>query len=56
MLEKPLRFSCQSCETHWIKNKPIGEGYKLFALSISAAYVVNLTPDGGVAAKTDGRH
>ena len=53
--EMMIRFSGRSFETHRIKNKPIGEGYKLFALSTSSGYVVNLTPDGRVAAKTDGR-
>eukprot|EP00957_Ditylum_brightwellii_P157124 11958615-Ditylum_brightwellii.AAC.1 len=31
--EMMIRFSGRSSETHWIKNKPIGEGYTFFALT-----------------------
>eukprot|EP00957_Ditylum_brightwellii_P031735 2406580-Ditylum_brightwellii.AAC.1 len=39
-------------ETHHIKDKPIGEGYKLFTLLITAGHIVNFTPDGRTAAKS----
>eukprot|EP00957_Ditylum_brightwellii_P204877 15341190-Ditylum_brightwellii.AAC.1 len=47
-----VRVSGWSMETHRIKDKPIGEGYKLFTLSRTAGYVVNFTPDGRTAAKS----
>ena len=51
--EMMVRFSGRSVETHRIKNKPIGEGFKFFVLSTSEGYVVNFTPDGRRAAKTN---
>eukprot|EP00957_Ditylum_brightwellii_P042194 3195742-Ditylum_brightwellii.AAC.1 len=39
-------------ETHCIRNKPIREGYKLFALSTTMGFAVNSTPDGKTAAKS----
>eukprot|EP00957_Ditylum_brightwellii_P182829 13926703-Ditylum_brightwellii.AAC.1 len=33
--EMMIRFSGRSCETHQIRNKPLGEGYKFFALTTS---------------------
>eukprot|EP00957_Ditylum_brightwellii_P008982 679184-Ditylum_brightwellii.AAC.1 len=50
--EMMVRFSGWSMETHCIKDKPIGEGYKLFTLSTTAGYVVNFTPDDRTAAKS----
>ena len=41
----------RSYETHRVKNKPIGEGYKLFILATFRGFVVNATPDGRTAAK-----
>ena len=46
-----VRFMGRSLQTHQIKNKPIGEGYKLFVLTIYRGFVVNFTPDGRTAAK-----
>ena len=36
-------------QTHQVKNKPIGEGYKLFNLSMFCDFVVNATPAGRTA-------
>eukprot|EP00957_Ditylum_brightwellii_P054492 4129202-Ditylum_brightwellii.AAC.1 len=47
-----VRFSGQSMEMCRIKDKPFGEVYKLFTLSTIAGYVVNFTPDGRTAAKS----
>eukprot|EP00957_Ditylum_brightwellii_P016009 1206295-Ditylum_brightwellii.AAC.1 len=33
-------------ETHRMKNKPIGEGYKFFALTTTNGFIANFTPDG----------
>ena len=44
--EMMIRFSGRSIQTHRIKNKPIGEGYKFFVLATNQGYVVNFTPDG----------
>ena len=51
--EMIIRFGGRSNETHRIKNKPIGEGYKFFVLSTVNGFVVNFTPDGRSAAKND---
>ena len=34
-----------------MKNKPISEGYKLFALTDKQGYVLNFTPDGLISTK-----
>eukprot|EP00957_Ditylum_brightwellii_P177758 13540252-Ditylum_brightwellii.AAC.1 len=47
-----VRFSEQSRETHCIRNKPIGEGYKLFDLSTTTDFVAMFTPNGRIAAKS----
>eukprot|EP00957_Ditylum_brightwellii_P141884 10809171-Ditylum_brightwellii.AAC.1 len=47
-----IQFSGRSNKTHRIKNKPIGEGYKFFALSTSQVFLINFTPDGRSAAKS----
>eukprot|EP00957_Ditylum_brightwellii_P169681 12915108-Ditylum_brightwellii.AAC.1 len=47
-----VRFLGRSMETHHIKDKPIGEGYKLFTLSTMFGYIANFTPDGRTAAKS----
>eukprot|EP00957_Ditylum_brightwellii_P195745 14913581-Ditylum_brightwellii.AAC.1 len=47
-----IRFSGRSSKTHQIKNKPIGEGHKLFALTTSQGFVANFTPDGRKASKS----
>ena len=49
--EMIVRFRGRSNETHRIKNKPIGEGYKFFTLSTTDGFIVNFTLDGRVAAK-----
>ena len=41
----------RSFQTHRVKNKPIGEGYKLFILATFRGFIVNATPDGRMAAK-----
>ena len=51
--EMIIRFAGRSNETHRIKNKPIGEGYKFFVLSTFNGFVVNFTPDGRTAARKD---
>ena len=51
--EMMIRFEGRSKETHRIKNKPIGEGYKFFVLATSSGFVVNFTPDGRTAAKNN---
>ncbi len=51
--EMMIRFSGRSKETHRIKNKPIGEGFKFFVLTTSHGFVVNFTPDGRSAAKNN---
>ena len=50
--EMMIRFSGRSKETHRIKNKPIGEGYKFFVLTTNTGFVINFTPDGRTAATT----
>eukprot|EP00957_Ditylum_brightwellii_P175453 13357293-Ditylum_brightwellii.AAC.1 len=47
-----IQFSGRSNETHLIKNKPIQEGYKFFALTTTEGFLVNFTPDGRLAAKS----
>ena len=49
--EMMIRFMGRSMETHRIKNKPIGEGFKLFILATFKGFIVNFTPDGRTAAK-----
>ena len=49
-----IRFMGRSKETHRMKNKPIGEGYKFFVLATSNGFIVNFTPDGRSAGKQDG--
>ena len=49
--EMMVRFMGRSGETHRIKNKPIGEGYKLFTLTTHRGFIVNFTLDGRTAAK-----
>ena len=51
--EMMIRYCSRSLETHRIKNKPIGEGYKFFALTTSDGFVANFTPDGRSASKTN---
>ena len=51
--EMMIRFCGRSNETHRIRNKPIREGYKFFALTTSDGFVTNFTPDGRSAAKTN---
>ena len=51
--EMLIRFMGRSNETHRIKNKPIGEGYKFFVLATTSGYIVNFTLDGCQAAKHD---
>lgn len=42
-----VRFTGRITETHRVKNKPISEGYKRFALCDSkSGYVCHFTPDG----------
>eukprot|EP00957_Ditylum_brightwellii_P198652 15140694-Ditylum_brightwellii.AAC.1 len=48
-----IRFSGRSSETHQIKNKPIGEGFKFFTLTTLQGFVANFTPDGRTASKSD---
>ena len=38
-------------ETHRMKNKPIGEGYKFFALTTTNGFIAKFTPDGRTASK-----
>eukprot|EP00957_Ditylum_brightwellii_P197497 15047449-Ditylum_brightwellii.AAC.1 len=47
-----MQFCGYSSETHQMKNKPIGEEYKLFMLASVEGYVINFTPDGHTAAKS----
>ena len=49
--EMMIRFMGRSNETHRMKNKPIGEGYKFFVLATKDGFVVNFTPDGRSAQK-----
>lgn len=49
--EMMIRFMGRSAETHRIKGKPIGEGYKFFVLTTNFGFIVNFTPDGRNAAK-----
>eukprot|EP00957_Ditylum_brightwellii_P206256 15347574-Ditylum_brightwellii.AAC.1 len=50
--EMMVRFLGRPMEKHCIKDKPIGEGYKLFTLSTMFGYIVNFTPDGITTAKS----
>eukprot|EP00957_Ditylum_brightwellii_P140496 10704061-Ditylum_brightwellii.AAC.1 len=47
-----IHFSGRSSEIHHIKNKPIKESYKFFALTTSQGFVANFTPDGKSASKS----
>ena len=47
-----MRFAGRSLETHHMKNKPIGEGYKFFCLATKEGYIINFTPNGRTAAKS----
>ena len=49
--EMMIRFVGRCRETHNIKNKPIGEGFKFFVLATMMGFVVNFTPDGRIAEK-----
>ena len=49
--EMMIRCQGRSAETHRIKGKPIGEGFKWFVLATKNGYVLNFTPDGRSAAK-----
>ena len=49
--EMIIRCLARSIETYQIKNKPIDQGYKLFALTTSKGYCINFTPDGRMAEK-----
>ena len=49
--EMMIRFQGRSVQTHGIKNKPIGEGFKWFVLTTFNGFVVNFTPDGRTAEK-----
>ncbi len=40
-------------EIHCMKNKPIKEGFKFFVLATMQGFVVNFSPDGPTAAKSD---
>ena len=46
-----IQFMGRSGETHQIKHKPIGKGYKLFTLTTFRGFIVNFTLDGRTAAK-----
>ena len=48
-----IRFCGRSAEIHWIKNKPIGGGYKFIVLATYDVFVVKFTPNGRSAAKTN---
>lgn len=50
--EMMIHFMGMLLEIHRIKSKPIKEGYKIFVLSTSKGFVVNVTPDGQRASKT----
>eukprot|EP00957_Ditylum_brightwellii_P154626 11768405-Ditylum_brightwellii.AAC.1 len=47
-----IQFSGRSNETHRMKNKPIWEGYKFFALTPTEGFLINFTPDRRSAAKS----
>jgi len=50
--EMMVRFKGRSSETYRIKNKPVNQGYKLFAMCDSnTGYVCYFTPDGRIANK-----
>ena len=49
--EMMIRAMGKSIETHRMKNKPIGEGYKYFVLATTRGFTVNFTPDGRSAEK-----
>ena len=51
--EMMIRFMGRSNETHRVKNKPIGEGFKFFVLPTSDGFVVNFTSDGRSTAKNN---
>ena len=51
--EMMIRFMGRSIETQQMKNKPIAEGFKFFVLATSSGFIVNFTPDGRTAAKTN---
>eukprot|EP00957_Ditylum_brightwellii_P128380 9791303-Ditylum_brightwellii.AAC.1 len=40
----------RSNETHYMKNKPIKEGYDFFVLATKNGFIMNFTPDGQRAA------
>eukprot|EP00957_Ditylum_brightwellii_P085575 6509184-Ditylum_brightwellii.AAC.1 len=46
------RFGGRSFETHQIKNKHIGEGYKFFLCTTLQGLVANFTPDERTASKS----
>ena len=50
--EMMIRFLGRCIETHRMKNKPIGEGYKWFVLTTQTGYVLFFTPDGRMAEKS----
>ena len=50
--EMMIRFMGRSTQTHRVKNKPISEGYKFFALCTYLGFVIFFTPDGRTAAFT----
>ena len=46
-----IRFMGQSLHTHWIKNKPIEEGFKFFVLTTKTWFIFIFTPNGRTASK-----
>eukprot|EP00957_Ditylum_brightwellii_P199213 15186483-Ditylum_brightwellii.AAC.1 len=49
---QPAKDSGRSNETHCIKNRPIQDDYKFFALTTTEGFLVNFTPDERSAAKS----
>ena len=49
--EMMIRCVGRCRETHHIKNKPIGEGFKFFVLATIIGFVINFTPDRRIAEK-----
>jgi len=48
--EMMVKFKGRSKETHRMKNKPVSQGYKLFAIADSqTGYILSFTPDGRLA-------
>ena len=51
--KQTVYFMGRLFKTHRMKNKPTKEGFKFIVLSAILGFVVNFSPDGRIAAKSD---